>query len=117
MNGKELITLHFAKDQVTITEIIENLGKMIEEIRNECNKWRLTMNMNKTKYLCTWEDISDLKIENNERVEDYEQYRYLGIVTENNFRDNAEIKYRISQRGKLSRYWVVFGGMKRLPET
>ena len=32
MNGKELITVRFTDDQVIITEIRENLEKMIEEI-------------------------------------------------------------------------------------
>ena len=62
MNGKELITLQFADDQVIISEIRENLQKMTEEIRNEYNKWGLTMNMSKTKYLCIGEDQSDLML-------------------------------------------------------
>ena len=73
MNVKELIILQFADDQVIITKMRENLEKMIEDIRNECNKWGLSMNVNKTKYLCIGEDISNLKIGNDERVENYKQ--------------------------------------------
>ena len=70
--GKK-ITIQFADNRVINTVIRENLEKMIEDIRNECNKWGLSMNVNKTKYLCIGEDISNLKIGNDERVENYKQ--------------------------------------------
>lgn len=100
MNGKEIIALQFADDQVIMTENRENLQVMTEMIRNEYNKWGLTMNMNKTKYLCIGEDSSNLKMTNNERVENCNQYKYLGIVIENNGRDDTEIKNRIAQGRK-----------------
>ena len=59
------------------------------------------MSVNETKWLCSREDISDLKIGNNEQVGYYKQYRYLRIVIENYCRDSAEIKNIVSQGRKM----------------
>ena len=62
--------------------------------------WTFTKNVNKAKYLCMGEDVSDLKIGNNKRVENCKQYRYLRIEIENNCCNNAETKDRITQGRK-----------------
>lgn len=51
-NGTHLFTLQFADDQVLLAENRDNLEYMTRKLSEEYNKWGLSMNVSKTKYLC-----------------------------------------------------------------
>ena len=94
---------------------------MFEGIWNECSKWGLAKNVNKRKYICIGENISDLKFGNNKWVENCKQYftiqpMYLEIVNENNGSNNAKLKSELHRGANWSRNWIVFGRVKRSQE-
>lgn len=65
LNNNYLYTLQFASDQAVITNDKEDIkymmGKLIIE---EYERWRLSVKVPKTKYLCLWATTSHLDIDN-----------------------------------------------------
>ena len=56
----------------------------LEELENYCNKWKLTVNEDKTKVMCiTWGRFRNVEYEffyNDKKLECVEEFTYLGIV-------------------------------------
>ena len=45
-------TLYFANDQVLIAQDYDDTNHMTRQLIEEYQKWRLDININKTKYVC-----------------------------------------------------------------
>jgi hypothetical protein len=58
------------------------------------------MNMNKTKYLCTEETHSNLKLDKDSEIESCQEYKYLGVIFDTSRTDNKEIRSRVIQARK-----------------
>lgn len=79
-----LYTLQFADDQVLYANDKKDLQYMTRKLIEEYSYWRLSMNVDKTKYLCIGEERTDIE-SNQEKIEScrrykYLQYKYLGVL-------------------------------------
>jgi hypothetical protein len=53
--------------------------------------------LNKTKYLCTGETHSNLKLDKNSETESCQEYKHPGIIFDTSGTDDKEIRSRIIQ--------------------
>ena len=51
-NAKHTCILNFADDQVLIAQDHDDMEFMTRKLKGEYEKWGLTMNLEKTKYIC-----------------------------------------------------------------
>jgi len=58
------------------------------------------MNLNKTKYLCSGETHSYLKLDKDSEIEFCQEYKYLGVIFDTSGTDDKEIRSRVMQAGK-----------------
>jgi len=58
------------------------------------------MNLNKTKYLCTGERHSNLKLDKNSEIESCQGYKYLGVIFDTSGTDDKEIRSRVKRARK-----------------
>jgi hypothetical protein len=71
-----LCTPQFADDQVVLTGDKENLEYMTRKLKETYEKWGVEMNLNKTKYLCTEERDSNLKLDKDSEIESCQDYKF-----------------------------------------
>jgi len=78
INGMLIQILRFADDITVITESEEDLGNMLTKINDSCNKFKIKININKTKILkCSIKALLlNITIEN-EKLETVQFYTYL----------------------------------------
>ena len=80
----DLLTLFYADDTIIFADTSIGLQFALEELENYCNKWKLTVNEDKTKVMCiTWGRFRNLNFDffyNNKKLECVEEFTYLGIV-------------------------------------
>ena len=48
-------SLSFANDQVLLAQDRDDMEYMARKLKEECENWRLTLNLERTKYVCMWE--------------------------------------------------------------
>jgi len=58
------------------------------------------MNLNKTKYLCTGETHSNLKLDKDSEIEFCQEYKYLEVIFDTSGTDDKEIRSRVIQARK-----------------
>ena len=58
---------NFADDQVLIAQDHDDIEFMTRKLKEEYEKWGLTMNLEKTKYICIGEEKESLKFDGRER--------------------------------------------------
>jgi len=58
------------------------------------------LSLYKTKYLCTGETHSNLKLDKNKEFEFCQEYKYLGVIFDTSRTDDKEIKSRVRQGRK-----------------
>jgi len=109
-----LYTLQFADDQVLYANDKKDLQYMTRKLIEEYSYWRLSMNVDKTKYLCIGEERTDIE-SNQEKIEScrrykYLQYKYLGVLFNTQGTDEGEIKLRNIQARRAE----CLNGAKRL---
>ena len=51
---------------------------MARKLKEECEKWRLTMNLEKNKYMCIGEENESLKFDSGEEIKPSTECTYLG---------------------------------------
>ena len=68
---------------------------MTRKIKNEYESWGLSINLEKTKYLCVGGTETNFQLENNEEIENCQAYKYLGVQIKQDGRDTDEIKERV----------------------
>jgi hypothetical protein len=69
----------------------------LKEIYEKCG---LDMNLNKTNYLYIGETHNNLKLDQDNKIEFCQEYKYLGVIIDNSGTDNKEIRSRVIQARK-----------------
>jgi len=90
-------TLQFADDQVVLAGDKEDLEYVMRKLKETYEKWGLDMNLNKTKYLCTGDTHSNLKLDKDSKIEFCQEYKYLGFIFDTSGTDDKEIRSRVLQ--------------------
>ena len=71
---------------------------MARKLKEQYEKWGLTMNLEETKYICIVEEKESLKIDSGEEIKpSTECSTYLGTKIDQTGDNTTEIKHRISQ--------------------
>lgn len=79
---RKISCLMYADDLVLISKSAKGLQKMISVLERYCNKWQLTVNVNKTKILIVHQkkgNINNKWLIYNKNIETVESFCYLGI--------------------------------------
>lgn len=97
IGDNNIYTLQFADDQVLIAQDKDDLQYMTRKIKEEYEKAGLSMNLDKTKYLCIGGESDDLELENGEIISACNSYQYLGVRIQKDGKDEEEIRQRIGQ--------------------
>ena len=87
LNNRCLSSLQYADDLIVISQTSEGLQKSMDNLNTYCKKWKLSININKTKYMA----IEKKKSKNPTKInlgdtplERVDNYTYLGIdITSN----------------------------------
>lgn len=96
-----LYTLHFADDQVVISQDKDDLDFMTRRLISEYEKWGLKVNMQKTKYICVGSEFGDLQLEDGRQIPITGEYTYLGTKITRSGRTEPEIEERIIKGKKI----------------
>jgi hypothetical protein len=88
-----IYSLNFADDQVLIAQDHDDMEFMARKLKEEYEKWRLTMNLEKTKYICTGEEKESLKFDSGEEIKPSMEYTYLGTKIDQLGDNTTEIKH------------------------
>ena len=79
----DILTLFYADDTIVFADTAIGLQFALEELQNYCEKWKLTVNEDKTKIMCiTWgrDRKQTFKfVYNDKRLEVVNEFTYLGI--------------------------------------
>jgi len=67
-SSKHTCILNFADDQVLIAQDHDDMEFMARKLKEEYEKWGLTMNLEKNKYICIGEEKESLKFESGEEI-------------------------------------------------
>ena len=70
---------------------------MARKLKEEYEKWGLTMNIEKTKYICIGEEKESLKFDSGEEIKPSKECTYLGTKIDQTGDSTTEIKHRINQ--------------------
>ena len=79
-------SLLYADDLIFLSDTIEGLQLLMKRFKSFCNKWRLTVNVNKTKVIIFNNDLSRAKNVvntfsiNRDSIEVVDSYLYLGVI-------------------------------------
>ena len=65
---------------------------MARKLKEEYEKWGLTMNLEKTKYICMGEEKESLKFDNREEIKPSTECTYLDTKTDQTGDNTTEIK-------------------------
>lgn len=103
LENSTLYTIQFADDQLVIAQSKEDLEYMTRKLLKEYQQWRLTVNVNKTEYMCSEMDVFgvNLVLENGTTIEICDNFKYLGFTFSFDGKDTTEIQNRIPQSKKL----------------
>jgi hypothetical protein len=73
---------------------------MARKLKEEYKKWGLTMNIEKTKYICIGEEKESLKFDSGEEIKTSTECAYLGTKIDQTRDNTTEISHRINQTRK-----------------
>src|SRR5215510_8052064 len=93
-------SLSFADDQVLLAQDHDDMEYMARKLREEYEKWGLTINLEKTRYICIGEEKETLKFDGGEEIQPCTECTYLGTKIDQLGDNKTEINYRISQTRK-----------------
>ncbi|XP_044745151.1 uncharacterized protein LOC123307015 [Coccinella septempunctata] len=82
-------------DQVVVAQDKEDLEFMATRLFAEYEKWGLSVNKTKTKYLCIGQKADSLHLEDNIEIGTCSEYTYLGAQIDHTGRTETEIGLRI----------------------
>ena len=101
----DILTLFYADDTIIFADTAIGLQFALEELQNYCEKWKLTVNEDKTKIMCiTWgrdgKETFDF-VYNNKKLEVVNEFTYLGICFTKKGLTNKTVSCRETASKKL----------------
>ena len=78
VQNTHVYSLNFADDQVLIAQDHDDMGFMARKLKEEYEKWGLTMNLEETKYICIREEKECLKFDSGEEIKPSTECIYIG---------------------------------------
>ena len=100
IQNTHVYSLNFSYDQVLIAQDHDDMEFMARKLKEEYEKWRLTINLEKTKYVCIGEEKESLKFDSGQEIQPSTQCTYLGTKIDQTGDNTTEIKHRINQTRK-----------------
>lgn len=106
--------LLYADDLLLLSETKEGLQSCLNSLKLYCNRWKLNVNLKKTKVIVFSKGKKDIKkfkfFYDNEEIEIVEEYKYLGIIVyfNGNFKHAADHLYNQSMKALFTLYYKVF---------
>jgi hypothetical protein len=97
IQNTHVYSLNFADDQVLIAQDHDDMEFMARKLKEEYEKWGLTMNLEKTKYKWIEEEKESLKFDSGEEIKPSTECTYLGTETDQTGDNTTKIKHRINQ--------------------
>jgi hypothetical protein len=101
IQNTHVYSLNFADDQVLIAQD-HDMEFIAQKLNEEYEKWGLTMNLEKTKYICIGEEKESLKFDSGEEIKPSTESTYLGTKIDHMGDNITEIKHRINQTRKAT---------------
>ena len=93
----------YADDSVLFALNKRGLQKSLNAYEQYCNKWKLDINVNKTKILCFGRKNQHVFTINNEAIENVDVFKYLGVVLSRNGRfEKAMLENVNKEHSKMS---------------
>jgi hypothetical protein len=74
-----------------------DMAYMVRRLKEEYEKWGLTINLEKTKHVCIGEGNEKLKFDGGEVIQPCKECTYLGTKIDQLGDNTIEIKHKISQ--------------------
>jgi hypothetical protein len=84
----------------------DDMEFMARKLKEEYKKWRFTMNLEKTKYICIEEEKESLKFDSGEEIKLSTECTYLGTKIDQTGNHTTEIKHRINQTREAFAYVI-----------
>ena len=103
--------LLFADDTALVADSEETLRQLVEEFGRVCDRRKLKVNENKSKVMRCTRSVDGRRMNivlNGELLEEVDCFKYLGSHVAVDGRIEEEVKFRISETGR------VLGGMKKV---
>ena len=75
-----------------IAQDYDDMEFRARKLKEEYEKWGLTMNLEKTKYICMGEEKESLKFDNREEIKPSTECTYLDTKTDQTGDNTTEIK-------------------------
>ncbi|MEL7520935.1 MAG: reverse transcriptase family protein, partial [Cyanobacteria bacterium J06553_1] len=95
----------FADDTVLVGDSEQKLQKLVKEFGSVCKRRKLAVNVGKSKIMRIGKNRTENEMNislNNNRMEEVECYRYLGVDIAHDGRMNDEVSHRIGEARKVS---------------
>ena len=106
-NGRIISSLLFADDLLILSESLSGLQRATDKMSAFCQRWRLQINVNKTKAICFNKRLTDnltLKL-GNFHIEFVKQVKYLGILLSSNG-SFSQAESALGVKGKQALYQI-----------
>lgn len=104
LNGEKLNSLSWADDLVLMSTTREGLQNCLDKLQGYCNKWGLTINVQKTKTMVFRKGLPKIKQKaftiGEIELEEVKKYKYLGVVISYNGKHQDAINDRIDKATK-----------------
>ena len=99
LDGQTLYTLCFADDQIVVAQDEEDADYMTRKLVEEYRKWGMDVSVSKTEKLVVGaaHQRQSIELEDGRRIEECDEYKYLGVWLDQDGRMDRAIKDRIIQ--------------------
>ena len=99
IKGQIINQISYADDKVIIARTAQQLQRMVRQLDREGRKYGMKINTSKTKVMVLGKNVMDKKLIveiDNAKLDQVQQFKYLGAVIQNDGRDETEIRCRIA---------------------
>ena len=106
MDGEDLTDLRFADDVALTTTSVKDMEVQLKTLNSESKKICQKIHKGKTKFMINYDTNESIEIEN-EQIEKFESYKYLGQTVKMEGDTREEVLIRIKAG------WRCFGVYKK----